>query len=93
MFLPEWILTLGFKQVPIQKSILLFEGLLFIGWNFLFNVMSDVFNVLFPTFKYDRDMGSTLSKIKNFQEKKSIIGESRINWDKILRKNLDKRIT
>lgn len=84
MFLTEWICTLGFQQVPIEYSILHFEGLILAGWEYLFEVILKVYFFLFPWFRKD-DMGHTIMKLKNYQEMtQRLIHKYKIDWKNLL---------
>lgn len=89
MILTDWILTLGFKNIPLDHSILLLEGLLLSGWEFLFFVIGEVYRTLFPTFRR-LDMGLTLNKLKNSQRSGIFsFGKGSISWNQILTKGID----
>lgn len=88
MFLPEWILSLGFKVVPLHLSIHLFEGLNNHGWKFLFDLISEVLYSIFPLIQY-QDMGNTLYKIKNHDQLKNKWNfKYEIPWERIFHKIL-----
>ena len=84
MILTDWILTLGFKNVPLIESINLAKGLLAHGWNFLFYVIGEVYKTLFPTFKR-YDMAITLGRLKNSARSGIFaFGKTSIPWHEIL---------
>lgn len=64
MLLPEWIITLGFSTVPIEKHVNLILGMFEHGWNYLYGVLLRFFRYLFPFFK-DFEFAETLQIIKN----------------------------
>lgn len=64
MILAEWIITLGFSVVPIEKHINLMTGILDKGWDFLYAILLRYFRKLFPVFKA-QDFAETMQIIKN----------------------------
>lgn len=64
MILAEWVITLGFSVVPIEKHINLVTGILDKGWDFLYSVLLRYFRKLYPYFQ-DKDFADTLQIIKN----------------------------
>ena len=84
MILTDWVLTLGFKNVPLTESINLAKGLLAHGWKFLFYVIGEVYKTLFPTFRR-YDMGITLNRLKNSASNGIFgFGKTSIPWHEIL---------
>lgn len=64
MILAEWIITLGFSVVPMEKHMNMITGLLDKGWDFLYAVLLRYFRRLYPVFA-NRDFADTLQVIKN----------------------------
>lgn len=64
MILAEWVITLGFSVVPIERHINLITGILDKGWDFLYSVLIRYFKKLYPYFR-DKDFADTLQVIKN----------------------------
>lgn len=64
MVLAEWIITLGFSSVSIEKHINILNGLLEKGWNYFFGVLLKYFRTLYPFFE-NKDFADTLNVIKN----------------------------
>lgn len=85
MILTEWVVTVGFNVVPIEKHINLMTGLLEKGWDFLYSVLLRYFRRLFPVFK-DLDFADTLTVIKNNGEAK--VQEEfgfKLDWEELTR--------
>ena len=83
MLLAEWIITLGFSTVPIEKHMNIVLGLFEKGWNYFFGVLLKYFRKLYPYFE-NGDFADTLNIIKNNSDPK-VRKEYGIdlNWDTI----------
>ena len=81
MILPEWFVTLGSSIIPLQHHISFFMNLYQKGWIYLYKVIGNYLQALFPYFQAE-DFGGTIIVIKNC---KGEGGEKiHIRWTQIL---------
>ena len=83
MILAEWIITLGFSTVPIERHINIVLGLFEKGWTYFYGLLLKYFRKLYPYFK-NADFAETLMIIKNNADP-NIRKEFgiKLDWDKI----------
>lgn len=76
MFIMNWVITLGYDFIPIQFAIKLSLGLFLYGWDFLYFIIAQILEEMYPNY-VNLDMMETLIHIKEIQN------FSYINWNKI----------
>lgn len=69
MVLAEWVITLGFSVVPMDRHMNLITGLLDKGWDYLYSVLLRYFRRLYPFFA-NKDFADTMQIIKNNSDPK-----------------------
>jgi hypothetical protein len=69
MILAEWVITLGFSVVPIERHMNLINGLIDKGWDYLYSVLLRYFRRLYPFFA-NKDFADTMQIIKNNSDPK-----------------------